>query len=74
MEMEEGLPESDLNRGHKSHKGSFLTMTFNPQITGIPQVSLVTMVKRGLPTTADLYVLPPESQRDKRSVFVDKVH
>uniref|UniRef100_A0A8C7HLP2 VPS10 domain-containing receptor SorCS2 n=1 Tax=Oncorhynchus kisutch TaxID=8019 RepID=A0A8C7HLP2_ONCKI len=43
------------------------------KITGIPQVSLVTMVKRGLPTTADLYVLPPESQRDKRSVFVDKV-
>ncbi|XP_064878021.1 VPS10 domain-containing receptor SorCS2-like isoform X2 [Oncorhynchus nerka] len=42
------------------------------KITGIPQVSLVTMVKRGLPTTADLYVLPPESQRDKRSVFVDK--
>ncbi|XP_029617702.1 VPS10 domain-containing receptor SorCS2-like [Salmo trutta] len=42
------------------------------KITGIPQVSLVTMVKRGLPTTADLYVLPPESQRAKRSVFVDK--
>nr|XP_023996817.1 VPS10 domain-containing receptor SorCS2-like [Salvelinus alpinus] len=42
------------------------------KITGIPQESLVTMVKRGLPTTADLYVLPPESQRAKRSVFVDK--
>uniref|UniRef100_A0A673WT96 Sortilin related VPS10 domain containing receptor 2 n=1 Tax=Salmo trutta TaxID=8032 RepID=A0A673WT96_SALTR len=44
------------------------------KITGIPQVSLVTMVKRGLPTTADLYVLPPESQRAKRSVFMQKVH
>ncbi|CAB1351838.1 unnamed protein product [Coregonus sp. 'balchen'] len=42
------------------------------KITGIPQESLVTMVKRGLPTTADLYVLPPESKGAKRSVFVDK--
>uniref|UniRef100_A0A4W5NIW6 VPS10 domain-containing receptor SorCS2 n=1 Tax=Hucho hucho TaxID=62062 RepID=A0A4W5NIW6_9TELE len=31
------------------------------KITGIPQESLVTMVKPGLPTTADLYILPPES-------------
>ncbi|CAB1345052.1 unnamed protein product [Coregonus sp. 'balchen'] len=51
---------------------SFLTMTFDPQITGVPQESLVTMVKPGLPTTADLYVLPPESKPAKRSVFVDK--
>uniref|UniRef100_A0A672PQ51 Sortilin related VPS10 domain containing receptor 2 n=1 Tax=Sinocyclocheilus grahami TaxID=75366 RepID=A0A672PQ51_SINGR len=35
--------------------------------------SLVTMVKPGLPTTADLYVLPQESTPVKRSVFVDKV-
>ncbi|XP_062373198.1 VPS10 domain-containing receptor SorCS2 [Sardina pilchardus] len=42
------------------------------KITGIPQDSLVTMVKPGLPTTADLYVLPPESTTAKRSVYVDK--
>ncbi|KAL2079459.1 hypothetical protein ACEWY4_025203 [Coilia grayii] len=42
------------------------------KITGIPQDSLVTMVKAGLPTTADLYVLPPETTTAKRSVFVDK--
>uniref|UniRef100_A0A8C9T4G4 Sortilin related VPS10 domain containing receptor 2 n=1 Tax=Scleropages formosus TaxID=113540 RepID=A0A8C9T4G4_SCLFO len=43
------------------------------KITGIPQESLVTMVKPGLPTTADLYVLPAESKTARRSVFVDKV-
>ncbi|XP_061106779.1 VPS10 domain-containing receptor SorCS2 isoform X2 [Conger conger] len=42
------------------------------KITGIPQESLVTMVRPGLPTTADLYVLPAESKLAKRSVFVDK--
>uniref|UniRef100_A0A8C9SYB9 Sortilin related VPS10 domain containing receptor 2 n=1 Tax=Scleropages formosus TaxID=113540 RepID=A0A8C9SYB9_SCLFO len=42
------------------------------KITGIPQESLVTMVKPGLPTTADLYVLPAESKTARRSVFVDK--
>ncbi|MFT7797421.1 VPS10 domain-containing receptor SorCS2 [Arapaima gigas] len=42
------------------------------KMTGIPQESLVTMVKPGLPTTADLYVLPAESKAAKRSVFVDK--
>ncbi|KAL0970451.1 hypothetical protein UPYG_G00242140 [Umbra pygmaea] len=41
------------------------------KITGIPSESLVTTVKPGLPTTADLYVLPPESKPAK-SVFVDK--
>lgn len=43
------------------------------QLTGVPQDSLVTMVKPGLPTTADLYVLPQDSTPVKRSVFVDKV-
>uniref|UniRef100_A0AAR2LUC1 VPS10 domain-containing receptor SorCS2 n=1 Tax=Pygocentrus nattereri TaxID=42514 RepID=A0AAR2LUC1_PYGNA len=43
-------------------------------VTGVPQDSLVTMVKPGLPTTAQLYVLPPEGVPAKRSVFVDKVH
>uniref|UniRef100_A0A8C2CSF5 VPS10 domain-containing receptor SorCS2 n=1 Tax=Cyprinus carpio TaxID=7962 RepID=A0A8C2CSF5_CYPCA len=37
-------------------------------LTGVPQDSLVTMVKPGLPTTADLYVLPQESTPVKRSV------
>lgn len=42
------------------------------KLTGVPQDSLVTMVKSGLPTTADLYVLPQDSTPVKRSVFVDK--
>uniref|UniRef100_A0A673LH19 VPS10 domain-containing receptor SorCS2 n=1 Tax=Sinocyclocheilus rhinocerous TaxID=307959 RepID=A0A673LH19_9TELE len=37
------------------------------KLTGVPQDSLVTMVKPGLPTTADLYVLPQESTPVKRS-------
>lgn len=43
------------------------------QLTGVPQDSLVIMVKPGLPTSADLYVLPQDSTPVKRSVFVDKV-
>uniref|UniRef100_A0A4W6DH74 VPS10 domain-containing receptor SorCS2 n=1 Tax=Lates calcarifer TaxID=8187 RepID=A0A4W6DH74_LATCA len=39
------------------------------KITGVPQESLVTVVKPGLPTTADLYVLPLDSKPAKRSVF-----
>ncbi|XDV18084.1 hypothetical protein PO909_023854 [Leuciscus waleckii] len=46
--------------------------TILAKLTGVPQDSLVTMVKPGLPTTADLYVLPPVSTPVKRSVFVDK--
>ncbi|KAK0139771.1 VPS10 domain-containing receptor SorCS2 [Merluccius polli] len=42
------------------------------KITGIPQESLVTMVKPGLPTAANLYVLPLENKPLTRSVFVDK--
>ncbi|XP_067436435.1 VPS10 domain-containing receptor SorCS2 isoform X3 [Thunnus thynnus] len=42
------------------------------KITGVPQESLVTVVKPGLPTTANLYVLPLDSKPAKRSVFVDK--
>ncbi|KAG8006310.1 VPS10 domain-containing receptor SorCS2, partial [Nibea albiflora] len=42
------------------------------KITGVPQESLVTVVKPGLPTTADLYVLPVDSKPAKRSMFVDK--
>uniref|UniRef100_A0A8C4I610 VPS10 domain-containing receptor SorCS2 n=1 Tax=Dicentrarchus labrax TaxID=13489 RepID=A0A8C4I610_DICLA len=39
------------------------------KITGVPQESLVTVVKPGLPTTADLYVLPLDSKPAKRSMF-----
>ncbi|XP_038601463.1 VPS10 domain-containing receptor SorCS2 isoform X2 [Tachyglossus aculeatus] len=43
------------------------------KVTGIPEESLVTVVKPGLPTTATLYVLlPPPSPKRKRSVPGDK--
>ncbi|KAM7377629.1 hypothetical protein PAMA_014099 [Pampus argenteus] len=42
------------------------------KITGVPQESLVTVVKPGLPTAANLYVLPLDSKPAKRSMFVDK--
>uniref|UniRef100_A0A3P9NCV5 VPS10 domain-containing receptor SorCS2 n=1 Tax=Poecilia reticulata TaxID=8081 RepID=A0A3P9NCV5_POERE len=40
--------------------------------TGVPQDSLVTVVNPGLPTTADLYVLPLDSKPAKGSILVDK--
>nr|XP_023681206.1 VPS10 domain-containing receptor SorCS2 isoform X2 [Paramormyrops kingsleyae] len=43
------------------------------RITGVPQELLVTMVKPGLPTTADLYVLPAEAKPAKRSVLSNKI-
>ncbi|KAG7236890.1 hypothetical protein INR49_000137, partial [Caranx melampygus] len=42
------------------------------KVTGVPQESLVTVVKPGLPTTADLYILPLDSKPAKKSVFIDK--
>uniref|UniRef100_A0A3Q4HCH0 Sortilin-related VPS10 domain containing receptor 2 n=1 Tax=Neolamprologus brichardi TaxID=32507 RepID=A0A3Q4HCH0_NEOBR len=39
------------------------------KITGVPQNSLVTVVKPGLPTTANLYVLPLDTKPAKRSLF-----
>uniref|UniRef100_A0A665U2J9 VPS10 domain-containing receptor SorCS2 n=1 Tax=Echeneis naucrates TaxID=173247 RepID=A0A665U2J9_ECHNA len=39
----------------------------NILVTGVPQESLVTVVKPGLPTTADLYILPMDSKPDKKS-------
>uniref|UniRef100_A0AAQ4RZY4 VPS10 domain-containing receptor SorCS2 n=1 Tax=Gasterosteus aculeatus aculeatus TaxID=481459 RepID=A0AAQ4RZY4_GASAC len=42
--------------------------------TGIPLESLVTVVKPGLPTTADLYVLPLDREPAKMNMFTDKVH
>lgn len=43
------------------------------QITGVPQEALVTVVKPGLPTTADLYVLPQDGQPAKKNMYADKV-
>ncbi|XP_031730172.1 VPS10 domain-containing receptor SorCS2 isoform X4 [Anarrhichthys ocellatus] len=40
--------------------------------TGVPLESLVTVVKPGLPTTADLYVLPLDRKPAKTSMFIDK--
>ncbi|XP_062850585.1 VPS10 domain-containing receptor SorCS2 [Trichomycterus rosablanca] len=42
------------------------------KVTGLPQDSMITMVKPGLPTKADLYLLPVEETPTKRSVYVDK--
>ncbi|KAM9717545.1 VPS10 domain-containing receptor SorCS2 isoform 4-T4 [Menidia menidia] len=42
------------------------------KITDVPEESVVTVVKPGLPTSADLYVLPLDSKPAKRSIFVDK--
>ncbi|KAK9524407.1 hypothetical protein VZT92_016804 [Zoarces viviparus] len=39
---------------------------------GVPLESLVTVVKPGLPTTADLYVLPLDRKPAKTSMFIDK--
>lgn len=44
------------------------------QETSIPEELLVTVVKPGLPTIADLYVLlPPPRPTRKRSLTSDKV-
>lgn len=44
------------------------------QETNIPEETLMTVVKPGLPTTADLHVLLPANQpKRKRSVTSDKV-
>ncbi|XP_075999994.1 VPS10 domain-containing receptor SorCS2 isoform X2 [Genypterus blacodes] len=42
------------------------------KITAIPKELLVTVVKPGLPTTADLYVLPMDNKPAKRNMFVDE--
>ncbi|XP_049338640.1 VPS10 domain-containing receptor SorCS2 isoform X5 [Astyanax mexicanus] len=42
------------------------------KVAGVPQDCLVTMVKPGIPTTAQLYILPPEGVTAKRNAFVDK--
>lgn len=46
----------------------------SPQETGIPEDLLVTVVRPGLPTLADLHVLlPPPRPTRKRSLVSDKV-
>uniref|UniRef100_A0A8C5G5X0 VPS10 domain-containing receptor SorCS2 n=1 Tax=Gouania willdenowi TaxID=441366 RepID=A0A8C5G5X0_GOUWI len=42
------------------------------KITGVPEESLVTVVTPGLPTTADLFILPLDTKPAKKSLFVDK--
>ncbi|KAI5612961.1 VPS10 domain-containing receptor SorCS2 isoform X4, partial [Silurus asotus] len=42
------------------------------KITGLPQDSMVAMVKPGLPTRADLYLLPTEDTPTARTGFADK--
>ncbi|XP_061769803.1 VPS10 domain-containing receptor SorCS2 isoform X4 [Nerophis ophidion] len=42
------------------------------KVTGVPLEYLVTVVKAGLPTTAELYVLPEESSPAKPSLSQDK--
>ncbi|XP_061619862.1 VPS10 domain-containing receptor SorCS2 isoform X3 [Phyllopteryx taeniolatus] len=51
--------------------GQVVTKTL-AKVTGVPEDSLVTVVKAGIPTAADLYVLPMESAPAKKSVFQDK--
>lgn len=49
-------------------------MPLSSQETNIPEETLMTVVKPGLPTTADLHVLLPANQpKRKRSVTSDKV-
>ena len=46
----------------------------SPQETSVPEELLVTVVKPGLPTLADLHVLPPPpTPTRKRSLTSDKV-
>lgn len=57
-------------RGHADQNGP----SVSPQETGIPEELLVTVVKPGLPTLADLHVLlPPPGPTRKRSLTSDKV-
>lgn len=49
-------------------------MPLSSQETNIPEETLMTVVKPGLPTSADLHVLLPANQpKRKRSVTSDKV-
>lgn len=66
-----GAPES--SRGQRRQVGQSGS-SVSPQETSVPEEMLVTVVKPGLPTLADLHVLlPPPRPTRKRSLPSDKV-
>lgn len=74
QEGREGVPGGPrVRRGpgrHEDQSGS----SASPQETGVPEELLVTVVRPGLPTLADLYVLLPSPRPTrKRSITSDKV-
>ena len=60
--------------GDRRHAGASEWLSVSPQETSIPEELMVTVVKPGLPTLADLHVLlPPPRPTRKRSLTSDKV-
>ena len=60
--------------GQRRHAGASGWLSVSPQETSIPEELMVTVVKPGLPTLADLHVLlPPPRPTRKRSLTSDKV-
>lgn len=67
----EGLPRVCGVADKDAHRHG---CSVSPQETGIPEDLLVTVVRPGLPTLADLHVLlPPPRPTRKRSLVSDKV-
>lgn len=67
------LGASECSRGQRRQAGQSGS-SVSPQETGVPEELLVTVVKPGLPTVADLHVLvPPPRPTRKRSLSSDKV-
>ena len=61
-------------RGQRRHACASEWLSVSPQETSIPEELMVTVVKPGLPTLADLHVLlPPPRPTRKRSLTSDKV-
>lgn len=69
------IPRSlEHSRGQRRHAGASEWLSVSPQETSIPEELMVTVVKPGLPTLADLHVLlPPPRPTRKRSLTSDKV-
>lgn len=62
------------SRGQRRHAGASEWLSVSPQETSIPEELMLTVVKPGLPTLADLHVLlPPPRPTRKRSLTSDKV-
>lgn len=67
------LGASECSRGQRRQAGQSGS-SVSPQETSVPEELLVTVVKPGLPTVADLHVLvPPPRPTRKRSLTGDKV-